>query len=162
MREERKTPSAMTCVCHGLLPCDRARRIRPDCPRQMKNGKVHRYEVPKGERLILDVHPSVQPLLGDPTVPLWITEGVKKGDALASQGACTIALMGGVWGFKGTNEHGGKVILPDWQHVALNGRQVVVVFDSDLATKRGVDLALDALGPSRRCPSGPPGPRPLA
>ena len=24
MREEQKTPSAMTCVCHGLLPCDRA------------------------------------------------------------------------------------------------------------------------------------------
>src|SRR5437879_6218231 len=24
MREERETPSAMTCVCHGLLPCDRA------------------------------------------------------------------------------------------------------------------------------------------
>ena len=27
MREEQKTPSAMTCVCHGLLPCDRARAI---------------------------------------------------------------------------------------------------------------------------------------
>jgi hypothetical protein len=25
MRKERETPSAMTCVCHGLLPCDRAR-----------------------------------------------------------------------------------------------------------------------------------------
>ena len=24
MREERETPSAMTCVCYGLLPCDRA------------------------------------------------------------------------------------------------------------------------------------------
>jgi TnpA family transposase len=25
MLEERETPSAMTCVCHGWLPCDRAR-----------------------------------------------------------------------------------------------------------------------------------------
>src|SRR5437588_1009546 len=25
MLVERETPSAMTCVCHGLLPCDRAR-----------------------------------------------------------------------------------------------------------------------------------------
>jgi hypothetical protein len=27
MREERETPSAMTCVCYGLLPCDRARQL---------------------------------------------------------------------------------------------------------------------------------------
>lgn len=120
-------------------------QIRPDAPRQTKNGEVFKYELPKGARLILDTHPSVQPLLGDPTVPLWITEGIKKGDALASQGACAIALVGGVWGFRGTNAHGGKVILPDWEHVALNGRQVYVAYDSDLATKRGVDDALQAL-----------------
>jgi len=29
MLEERETPSAMTCVCHGLLPCDRAHVIKP-------------------------------------------------------------------------------------------------------------------------------------
>ena len=119
-------------------------QIRPDAPRQMRDGKVFKYELPKGERLILDVHPSVQPLIGDPTVPLWITEGVKKGDALASQGACTIALQG-VWGFKGSNAHGGKVILPDWEYVALNSRVVHVVYDSDLSTNRSVDTALKAL-----------------
>ena len=113
-------------------------QIRPDCPRQMRDGKVFKYEMPKGDRLILDVHPSVQHLLGDPTTPLWITEGVKKGDALASQGVCTIALIGGVWGFRGTNEHGGKVILPDWEYIALNDREVIVAFDSDLATKSHV------------------------
>ena len=120
-------------------------QIRPDSPRQMKDGKVNRYELPKGDRLILDVHPSVQPLIGDPHEPLWITEGVRKGDALASQGVCTIALIGGVWGFRGSNGHGGKVILPNWEYVALNGRQVYVAFDSDLATKRNVDDALQAL-----------------
>src|SRR5204863_9525313 len=36
---------------------------------------------------------------------------------------------------EGTNAHGGKVILPDWQHVALNDRLVSVVFDSDLYLK---------------------------
>jgi uncharacterized protein (DUF927 family) len=120
-------------------------QIRPDSPRQMKDGKVFKYESPKKGRLQLDVHPSVQPLLGDPHIPLWITEGVKKGDALVSAGACAIALMGGVWGFRGTNAHGGKVILPDWEHVALNGRTVYVAYDSDLATKPGVDAALKAL-----------------
>ena len=55
-------------------------QIRPDHPRQMKDGKVFKYEMPKGSHLILDVHPRVQPLLGDPQSPLWITEGVRKGD----------------------------------------------------------------------------------
>jgi hypothetical protein len=120
-------------------------QIRPDSPRQLKDGRIAKYEVPKGSRVMLDVHPSMQPLLGDPTVPLWITEGVRKGDALASHDACAIALMDGVWGFRGTNEHGGKVILPAWEHVALNGRLVYVVFDSDLATKPNVQAALNAL-----------------
>ncbi len=120
-------------------------QIRPDCPRQGKDGKVYKYETIKGGRITLDVHPSMQPLLGNPSEPLWITEGVRKADALTSRGACTIALMGGVWGFKGSNEFGGKVILPDWQYVALNGRLVHVAYDSDLATKPGVKAALDAV-----------------
>jgi hypothetical protein len=120
-------------------------QIRPNSPRQFKDGTVAKYETPKGGRVSLDVHPSVQPLLGDPSTPLWITEGVRKGDALVSHGACTIALMGGVWGFRGTNDHGGKVILPAWEHIALNGRPVFVVFDSDLATKPNVQAALKAL-----------------
>src|SRR5262249_40444817 len=62
----------------------------------------------------------------------------------ASHGQCTIALAG-VWGFKGTNAHGGKVILPDWEHVALNGRVVYVVFDSDIYQKPHVETALKAL-----------------
>jgi len=120
-------------------------QIRPDSPRQGKDGKVFKYETPKGGRVSLDVHPSVQPLLGDPATPLWVTEGIRKGDSLVSHGACAIALMGGVWGFRGTNEHGGKIILPDWQHVALNNRLVYVAFDSDLATKSNVQAALNAL-----------------
>jgi len=120
-------------------------QIRPDVPRQFKDGTLGKYETPLGDRNILDIHPSVQPLVGDPATPLWITEGVRKGDALASQGQCAIALIGGVWGFRGTNDHGGKVILPDWEYVALNGRLVYVVYDSDIYQKRNVELALKAL-----------------
>ena len=120
-------------------------QIRPDAPRQMADGKIFKYELPKGDRLSLDVHPSVQPMIGNPHEPLWITEGVRKGDSLASQGLCTIALVGGVWGFRGTNAHGGKVILPDWESVALNGREVIVVFDSDIYLKPDVERALQAL-----------------
>jgi hypothetical protein len=87
-------------------------QIRPDAPRQFTDGRVAKYETPKGAGTMLDVHPSVQPLLGDPAMPLWITEGIPKGDSLASRGVCTIALAG-VWGFRGKNAYGGKVILPD-------------------------------------------------
>jgi hypothetical protein len=118
--------------------------IRPDSPRMIK-GRVAKYEPPKGAHNILDIHPSVQPLLDDPHVPLWLTEGVKKGDALADRGACAIDFPGGVWGFRGTNAYGGKVILPDWQHVPLNGRLVTIVYDSDLVTNAQVHQALEAL-----------------
>jgi hypothetical protein len=120
-------------------------QMRPDAPRQFKDGKVGKYEMPRGDHLILDVHPHAHPLLADPTTPLWITEGTRKGDALVSQGACTIALVGGVWGFRGSNTHGGKVILPDWQYVALNSRLVYVAFDSDIYHKPDVAAALEAL-----------------
>jgi putative DNA primase/helicase len=119
-------------------------QMRPDTPRQFKDGTVAKYEFPQGAGIILDVHPTMQPLIGDPTAALWVTEGVPKGDSLASQGCCTIALAG-VWGFKGTNEHGGKVILPDWKYVALNGRMVYVAFDSDIYQKPQVERALQQL-----------------
>lgn len=118
--------------------------LRPDAPRQYKDGKINKYELPPGVTLTLDCHPAVQPDLGNPHVPLFITEGVKKGDALASVGACAIALNG-VWGFRGTNIHGGRVILPEWEHVALNERTVYIVYDNDVTRKTTVQQALRAL-----------------
>ena len=120
-------------------------QIRPDTPRLDLHGTPRKYETPRGNRLILDVHPSVQPHLGDPTVDLWITEGVKKGDALASQGVCALALMGGVWGWRGSNRQGGKTVLPDWGSVALNGRDVYIVYDNDVMRNLKVRGALAGL-----------------
>src|SRR5919202_1605189 len=59
---------------------------RPDEPRIGKRGKPVKYETPHGASMALDVHPFCRERLGDPTVPLFITEGVKKGDALVSRG----------------------------------------------------------------------------
>ena len=73
-------------------------------------------------------------MLADPSIPLWITEGQKKADALASHGLCSIALFG-VAGFKGKNVFGGVTFLADWDYVALNDRRVLIVFDSDVMTK---------------------------
>jgi hypothetical protein len=115
-------------------------QFRPDKPR-IKNGKPVKYETPCNSCMSLDVHPFAKERLSDPSCPLLITEGIKKGDALVSRGCCAIALLG-VWNWRGTNEHGGKVALPDWEYVALNNREVYIVFDSDVMTKPQVHQAL--------------------
>lgn len=128
--------------------------IRPDAPRsfdkkdkpKLPDGtypqEVLKYEQPKGAALRLDCPPACRPKLADPTVPLYITEGIKKGDALASRDFCTIALTGGVWGFRGRNPLGGLTALADWETVALKGRDVRIVFDSDVTRKPEVQNAL--------------------
>lgn len=129
---------------------------RPDNPRVFEDKKqreadgsykqkVIKYEMPKGEKMRLDVPPRCRAGLADPKVPLWITEGQKKADALASIGLCAIALLG-VWNFIGTNDRGGKVFLSDFLDIALNdGRAVRIVFDSDVMTKPEVKQALEVL-----------------
>lgn len=114
--------------------------IRPDAPR-IKSGKPVKYEARSRKPPILDVPPRCQPMLGDPSIPLHITEGSKKADAIADQGACALSLAG-VWNWRGTNSAGGKVALPDWDEVALNERLVRVVFDSDVTVKKGPATSL--------------------
>ena len=118
-------------------------QLRPDLPRIVA-GKPCKYETPSGTRMVLDVPPLARPALSDPSVPLFITEGVRKADAAVGLRLCCVALLG-VWNFRGTNERGGKAMLPDWEQIALNGRLVYVVFDSDAMTKPGVHAALDRL-----------------
>jgi hypothetical protein len=117
---------------------------RPDSPRIGKRGKPVKYETPAGASMVFDVHPFCREMLVDPGVPLFVTEGVKKGDALLSRGLCAVALIG-VWNWRGTNEHGGKTALAEWEYVALNGRNVYIVFDSDVMEKREVHAALSRL-----------------
>ncbi|MGC4105372.1 MAG: DUF3854 domain-containing protein [Thermomicrobiales bacterium] len=94
--------------------------------------------------MVLDVPPGCRDRLGDPSIPLFITEGARKADAAASQGLCCIAVLG-VWNWRGTNAQGGTVALPDFEVMALNGRDVYLVFDSDVVTKPTVRKALDRL-----------------
>ncbi|MGH7965777.1 MAG: DUF3854 domain-containing protein, partial [Candidatus Binatia bacterium] len=104
---------------------------RPDSPRMEKDKKIIKYEIPSGHGVRLDCPPTCRPKLADPSIPLWITEGQKKADSLASRGACVVALLG-VWNFKGQNDFGGTTFLADWDYIALNGRDVRIVFDSDV------------------------------
>lgn len=115
-------------------------QYRPDHPRKDDRGKLRKYEMPKGRAAVLDVHPNNRDKIADPTVPLWITEGVKKGDALTSHGLCVVALSG-VFSWRST--HG---TLGDWEDVALRGREVTVVFDADAGSNPNVARAMARLG----------------
>jgi Domain of unknown function (DUF3854) len=127
-------------------------QLRPDTPRLNQWGKPRKYEMKAGGRMLLDFHPRLTrrregkkvPPIGDPTVPLLITEGIPKGDAAVSIGLCCCALLG-VFNFRGTNEAGGKTALADWESVALNDRDAYIVFDSDVMEKREVQRALTRL-----------------
>ena len=119
-------------------------QYRPDHPR-LRNGKIVKYETPWQQPNGLDVPPGVAPMLGDPEIPLWITEGVKKADCGAERGLCIVALSG-VWNWLTTNSAGGKMALPEWRDVALNNnRRVIVAFDGDVARKSSVQQAMRGL-----------------
>lgn len=107
-----------------------------------KGDKVrHRkYASAVGQASRLDVHPRNRSKIIDPTEPLYITEGIKKGDSLTTRGLCTISLAG-VYNWR---SHLGT--LGDWEDVVLKGRDVVIVFDSDARTNRNVLAAMVRLG----------------
>jgi Domain of unknown function (DUF3854) len=119
-------------------------QYRPDEPRLRENKPV-KYETPWQQRNGLDIPPGVAAMLGDPDVPLWITEGVKKADCGAAHGLCIVALSG-VWNWLFTNSAGGKMAFPEWRDCALNNnRRVIVAFDGDLARKEPVQKAARGL-----------------
>ena len=139
---QRNVP-ALLIPLHNVWGQPAGWQARPDDPR-MKDGKVLKYETPMGSKMLIDCPPRVQPHLGDPTRPLVITEGSRKADAGVTAGLDCIALLG-VWNWRGTNESGGKLALPDWEAIALNDRPVYICFDSDVLWKPEVHQALGRL-----------------
>jgi uncharacterized protein DUF3854 len=67
---------------------------KPRRPVRNRDGKPMKYASPKGCPNRLDVHPRNVAAMPDPTVELWVTEGIKKADALTSRGLCAIAITG--------------------------------------------------------------------
>ena len=138
------------CRVPGLiLPLHRADgsvwgyQLRADKPRVTKAGNVVKYETPKGQRNGIDIPPGVRDQIGDPSLPLLVTEGTRKADSAVSAGLCCVALPG-VWGWRGNNGKGGKTALPEWHDIALNdGRRVVLAYDSDVTRNPKVRKALD-------------------
>lgn len=114
-------------------------QLRPDKPR--KGGP--KYETPGGISPVVDVHPSMREEARYGEGPLLITEGAKTGDAATSRGVCTVVLAGvWMWCVPKVKPYRLK---PCFDHIRLEGREVLVAFDSDCMSKAGVQEALAAL-----------------
>lgn len=118
---------------------------RPD-DTPVKGGRPRKYLIPFGMRMALDINPLVRANLANAEWPLFVTEGAKKVDALISAGAKAVVGLVGVWNWRGSNDHGGRALLPDWEWVHLDGRTAIVVYDSDVAINPAVRQAMDRLG----------------
>ncbi len=113
-------------------------QVRPDVPRESEEtGKELKFENPYGRPNRLDCHPSMAVGLSDPAVRLWIAEGVVKADALVSWLEEPVLGITGVDNWRGSIDERGTGPLPEWEDVPLDGRLVVVAFDSDAAWNDG-------------------------
>jgi hypothetical protein len=141
---QQRTPGILIPL-HGVNGQVIGYQHRPDRPRRdPKRDRLIKYENPRGSSVRLDVPPRCRQQLGNPKVPVWFSEGVKKVDALATLDACAVGLTG-VWGFKGKNPLGGTTVLADFDYITLKERLVYLVFDSDSSSNPQVALALNRL-----------------
>ena len=106
-----------------------------------------KYLWPTGVRNTIDVHPDVRPDLLNRDVPLIITEGIKKADAILSASLvegidCVPLAINGCWGWKARID-GGSIALPDFYDIPLEDRKVYLVVDSDHRTNDDVRRGWD-------------------
>jgi Domain of unknown function (DUF3854) len=141
---QQRVPALIIPV-HDVTGAVATGQLKPDRPRETKGGKTVKYETRAKTPMVIDVPPRVRGQLGNPAVPLWITEGARKADAAVSAGLCCVALLG-VWSWRGSNSVGGTLALADWESITLKGRRVYVAFDSDVMTKQPVQAALLRFG----------------
>src|SRR5579883_524864 len=142
-------------------------------PRSDPKGKVQKYETPVGNgaraylpsipsiirQRVSDRHRCSVPLAGSfwqwlehqPTIPIVLTEGGKKGLAGFSLGFVTLALYGCHGGYRTKDTLGNSIsptLIPDLARFAVPGRPVLLAFDEDAneSTRRRVAIALSRLG----------------
>ena len=115
-------------TCHSFRPDE------PDKPGRKYEQQSRRYGGPGN---VLYVHPVQRHLIGDLSVPVIYVEGIKKALSIISAarraGARVLVVaISGVWNFLS----GGEPI-PDLLGIPVEGREVGIVFDSDILTKPG-------------------------
>ncbi len=104
-------------------------------------GKA-KYLFPTGERNAFDIHPSFTADTLDTSIPVLLTEGVKKADAILTAAelegyACVVVAINGCWGWHAKVD-GASVASPDFLDIAWKERRVYVIPDSDYRTNDAV------------------------
>src|SRR4028118_580658 len=122
-------------------------QFKPQTPIQLspEDEKPAKYLTRKGgyDAIALQ-HPDKdywQRIIDDPSMPIALDEGVKKAGLLMTLGFVALALCGVTMGLK----KGGKELVNNLALLAVQGRPITIVFDSDLAVKSSIQLALKAL-----------------
>jgi len=144
---------ALVLPVHSLNGWDPTYYIKPDRPRTPPGkNKPLKYEYPEGAPNRLDVPAATAAVANDTSVPVMITEGIKKVDAATSAGYHCIGL-GGVWNWLGKHDTPFSMPIPDFGYFVWKGRKVAIVFDSDVAinknvreARRRLKLFLESLG----------------
>jgi hypothetical protein len=78
-RSQRSVPALLVPI-YGPNGRPSTYQSRPDTPRVNGDGRPVKYETPRASRMVLDVPRAVRDRLGNPSVPLFITEGARKAD----------------------------------------------------------------------------------
>lgn len=107
-----------------------------------------KYVWPTGKRNALDIHPAYAQFASDPSVPLVVTEGIKKGDSIVSRAlgepVCVVSING-CWGWV-SSENGASRASVDWRDIGLTEkRRIILVPDSDYALNPDVRKGWDNL-----------------
>lgn len=115
--------------------------------------KLVKYEAPTGITSRIYIPRAVQPAIDDPTVPLYLTEGEKKALAGCQAGLAVVAAPGvdcfGNSYYRKLSSGLGedrRELHPDLAALRLTGRQVVILFDSDIDSNDRVLGAAVRLG----------------
>src|SRR5215467_4804169 len=117
--------------------------VRVKVDKADSDGK--RYRSPVGSKNRLYIPPNFEhDALQDVSVPLYLTEGEKKALKACQEGLVCLALAG-VWCWKTQDAAGRSVPIPDLDLITWTGRDVTLVFDSDIVTKPAVQHAETAL-----------------
>jgi energy-coupling factor transporter ATP-binding protein EcfA2 len=113
--------------------------LRPDTPR-VKAGKPVKYEYPQYTNNIFDALPGYGAALADHRVDLWLTEGAKKADALATAYGHKIVPLNenGVWGWRSK----ATGLIDDLYNIVWEGRRVIIAPDGDVRHNRQVLRAI--------------------
>jgi len=106
------------------------------------DGKRQKYDQPKDAGCRLYVLQETVDALRDRGQPLFIVEGEKKSAAGVQHGLLAVGL-GGIWNFKVT---GTMILIPEFDSIPLDNREVNLIPDNDIWTRPDLRKAVYEMG----------------